>query len=1064
MPKFTHLHVHSHYSLLDGLAKIDELVARTKELGMDSIALTDHGVLYGAVEFYQKAKKAGIKPIIGVETYVAPRDRFSKESSERYYHLILLAKDQTGWKNLIKLVTKAHLEGFYYKPRVDKDLLREHSEGLVALSACLGGEIGQALLAKNFDLAKKVALEHEEIFGKGNYYIEIQKHPNIKESEDIETDLIKLSQETGIPLAATQDLHYLKPEDAHYHDILLAIQTGNKLTDDDRLSFKNEDFSLTSPEEMEKKFAHVPEAVANTAKIAEMCNFEMELGKPLLPNFPKPDGKTANAYLRELVEERISNRYPGEKKTKEVLERVEYEMGVIEKTGYADYFLIVQDLINWAKNHGISVGPGRGSAAGSIVSYILNITDIDPLKYDLLFERFLNPERIQMPDIDIDFADIRRDEVLAYARQKYGEDHVAQIITFGTMAARAAIRDAGRAMGVPYSFCDQVAKLIPFNPTQGMKEGWLKKCLEEVEDLKLFYNSNPQAKELIDTAMHLEGVVRHASVHACGTVISRDPLDERVPLQFAPQYKNIIITQIEMHCIEDLGLLKIDFLGLKNLTIIEDTVRLVKELQGVDIKIEDIPLDDKKTFELLQKGETTGVFQFESSGMRRYMKEIGPTELEDLIALVALYRPGPMELIPSFIKRKHGEEKITYLHPKLEPIFKNTYGIGVYQEQMMRIARDLAGYTLAEADTLRKAIGKKIKSLLDEQKEKLITGMMRGGIDKRTAQAIWELFPPFARYGFNKSHAACYAMIGYRTAYLRAHYPEEFMASLLNADAGDTDRISFLVNEAKQANVQVLPPDVNKSFVRFSPEGEKIRFGLLAVKNVGQAISEAIVEERVNRGPFKDFNDLLSRVNHKDLNKKSLESLAKGGAFDSMGIERNQILENMEEILRYAQAARRVGGQTQNSLFGAMPAAVAAPLKLKPAPPATSNQRLAWEKELLGFYLSDHPLNPYTEKIKEVKARTIDEVRAVTNTNLIYRTAGIISKTHKILTKTGQPMLFVTLEDFSPQPLELVIFNNTLQKMQNIWNENSVVVVEGKVNHRNGEPSLIVDRAKVLEA
>lgn len=1063
MSRFTHLHVHSHYSLLDGLAKIDELVARTKELGMDSIALTDHGVLYGAVEFYQKAKKAGIKPILGVEAYVAPRDRFSKESSERYYHLILLVKNATGWKNLIKLVTKAHLEGFYYKPRVDKDLLREHHEGLIALSACLGGEIGQALLAKNYDSAKQIALEHEKIFGKGNYYIEIQKHPNIKESEDIEADLIKLSAETGIPLAATQDLHYLKPEDAHYHDILLAIQTGNKLTDDDRLSFKNEDFSLTSPEEMEKKFAHVPEAVANTVKIAEMCNFEMELGKTLLPNFAKPDGKTANAYLRELVEERIGNRYPGDKKTKEVLERVEYEMGVIEKTGFADYFLIVQDLINWAKNHGISVGPGRGSAAGSIVSYILSITDIDPLKYDLLFERFLNPERIQMPDIDIDFADIRRDEVLAYARQKYGEDHVAQIITFGTMAARAAIRDAGRAMGVPYSFCDQVAKLIPFNPTQGMKEGWLKKCLDEVEDLKIFYNSNPQAKELIDTAMHLEGVVRHASVHACGTVISRDPLDERVPLQFAPQDKDIIITQIEMHGIEDLGLLKIDFLGLKNLTIIEDTLRLVKELQNKDLKIEDIPLDDAKTFELLQRGDTTGVFQFESSGMRRYMKEIGPTELEDLIALVALYRPGPMELIPSFIKRKHGEEKITYQHPKLEPIFKTTCGIGVYQEQMMRIARDLAGYSLAEADTLRKAIGKKIKSLLDEQKEKLISGMVKNGIDARTAMSIWELFPPFARYGFNKSHAACYAMIGYRTAYLKAHFPEEFMASLLNADAGDTDRISFLINEARQSNVEVLSPDINKSFTRFSPEGAKIRFGLLAVKNVGQAIAEAIVEERVNRGPFKDFADVLSRVNHKDLNKKSLESLAKGGTFDSLGIERNQILENIDEILRFAQASRKGGSVQQNTLFGAAAAQTASPLKLKPSTPAASSQKLAWEKELLGFYLSDHPLNPYSDKIKEVKARSIDEVRKVTNTNLIYRTAGIISKTHKIITKNGQPMLFVTLEDFSPQPLELVIFNNTMQKTQNIWNENNVIVVEGKVNHRNGEPSLIVERAKILE-
>ncbi len=1065
MAKFTHLHIHSHYSLLDGLTKIDELIKRIKETGMDSVALTDHGVMYGSLEFYQKAKKAGIKPILGVEAYVAPKSRLDRDANdEKYYHLILLAKDLTGWKNLIKLVSRANLEGYYYKPRMDKEILREHHEGLIALSACLGGEVDQALLAGKFEEAKRIALEHEDIFGKGNYFLEIQKHPHIDDSEKVEADILRLSKETGIPLVATQDSHYPRKEDSHYHDILLAIQTGNKLSDDDRLSLKADDFSLASPEEMELKFAFAPEAIENTAKIAEMCNVELELGKTLLPNFPKPEGKTANEYLRELIEERLPNRYPGDKLTPTVRERVEYEFGVIEKTGFADYFLIVQDLINWAKNHGISVGPGRGSAAGSIVSYILNITDIDPLVYDLLFERFLNPERIQMPDIDIDFADTRRDEVLAYARQKYGEDHVAQIITFGTMAARAAIRDAGRAMGIAYSFCDQVAKLIPFNPTQGMKEGWLQKCLEEVEDLKTLYNSNAQAKELIDTALHLEGVVRHASVHACGTVISRDPLDERVPLQFAPQDKDIIITQIEMHGIEDLGLLKIDFLGLKNLTIIEDTLRLVRELQGKDVKIAEIPLDDPTTYALLQKGDTTGVFQFESSGMRRYMKEIKPTVLEDLIALVALYRPGPMELIPTFIKRKNGQEKITYLHPKLEPILKNTHGIGVYQEQMMRIARDLAGYSLAEADTLRKAIGKKIKSLLDEQQIKLVSGMQKNGIDERSARAIWELFPPFARYGFNKSHAACYAMIGYRTAYLKAHYPEEFMASLLNADSGDTERISFLINEAKQSNVDVLPPDINKSFTRFSPEGEKIRFGLLAIKNVGQAISEAIIEERGSRGPFKDFADFLSRVNHKDLNKKSLESLAKGGVFDSMGMERNQILENMDEILRFAQAARKGTQGAQNSLFGDLPAASIQGLKLKPVPPAEVGQKLAWEKELLGFYLSEHPLARFETKIREVKARTIEEIRGAQNANLIYRTAGIISKSHKIITKNGQPMLFVTLEDLSPYQIELVVFNNTLQKTQDIWNENNVIIVEGKVNHRNGEPSLIVERAKILEA
>ena len=743
---FTHLHTHSHYSLLDGLTKIPQMVARAKETGMDSIALTDHGVLYGAVEFYKLARKQGVKPILGVEAYIAPRDRFSKENGERYYHLILLVENQTGWKNLITLVSKAHLEGFYYKPRMDKDLLREHHEGLIALSACLGGEVARALTADHYEEAKAIALEHQEIFGKENYFLEIQKHPGIPESEKIEPLLIKLSAETGIPLVATQDSHYTHSNDAEYHDVLLAVQTGNQLADDNRMSMRSDDFSILSPEDMIKKFATIPggaEAVARTHEIAERCNVELELIPPyghgtyLLPEFPKPDGKTANDYMRELVMERLPNKYPAAKQTKEMHERLEYELGVIEKTGFADYFLIVQDLIHWAKIHGIAVGPGRGSAAGSIVSYVLDITDIDPLAYGLLFERFLNPERISMPDIDIDFADSRREEVLAYARQKYGEDHVARIITFGTMAARAAIRDAGRAMGYSYAFCDQIAKLIPFNPTQGMKEGWLDECLKKVQELKAIYDTNPEAKRLIDTARHLEGVARHASVHACGTVIAKDPLMERAPLQFAPQEDDIIITQFDMHVVEDLGLLKIDFLGLKNLTIIEDALRLIKELRDVTIDISKIPLDDKKTYELLQRGDTTGVFQFESSGMRRYMKEIKPTQLEDLIALVALFRPGPMENIPSFIKRKHGQEKITYLHPKLEPILGTTYGIGVYQEQMMQIARDLAGYTLPEADTLRKAIGKKIKSLLDEQKAKLTGGMVKNGIPAKIANEIW---------------------------------------------------------------------------------------------------------------------------------------------------------------------------------------------------------------------------------------------------------------------------------------------------------------------------------------
>jgi len=1055
MTKFVHLHTHSHYSLLDGLAKIGELVSRTKALGMDAIALTDHGVLYGVVEFFKKAKQAGIKPILGVEAYVAPKSRFDRDPEEKYFHLVLLAENNFGWKNIVKLVTKAHLEGFYYKPRMDKELLREYHEGIIALSACLSGEVSRQLLAKNFEGAKRAAEEYESIFGKGNFFLEIGAHSNIPGAVQVREGTIRLSRETKIPLVATQDIHYLLPEDAEYHDILLAVQTGARLSDDDRLTLKADDFSMTSPETMAEKFKDVPEAVENTVKIAERCSVELELGRIQLPNFPKPEGVSAHQYLKQLVEERLPTRYE-EPVPKTVRERLEYELTVIEKTGFADYFLIVQDLVTWAKEHGIAVGPGRGSAAGSLVSYVLGITDINPLEYDLLFERFLNPERIQLPDIDIDFADTRRDEVLAYASQKYGEDKVVQIITFGTMAARAAVRDAGRALGFSYSFCDRLAKLIPFNTN-------LDDAIRKVPELNELYEKDPNAKKILDAAMHLEGVARHASVHACGTVISKEPLSEIVPLQYAPQGKSNIITQFEMHAIEDLGLLKIDLLGLKNLTIIEDSVRLVRELRGEELTISSLPLNDKETFDLLRSGNTTGVFQFESSGMRRYMKEIKPTQLEDLIALVALFRPGPMELIPSFIKRKHGKEKITYLHPKLKPILENTYGIGVYQEQMMQIARDLAGYTLPEADTLRKAIGKKIKSLLDEQREKLIKGMVKNGIDERTAKAIWELFPPFARYGFNKSHAACYALIGYRTAYLKAHYPVEFMTALLNAEVNDIERVSFLVQEAKQAGIEVLPPDINASFVHFYPEGARIRFGLLAIKNVGEHITRHIIEERARGGPFANMADFLNRIQHKDLNKKSLESLIKAGVFDSLGEDRNTLLVNLDEILRYSAAAKRINGGSRNiSLFGTGSFAPP-PLRLKPASALTEDQKLLWEKELLGLYISNHPLNRYSESIKKHGAKSIKELKQPKTDGLVVKVAGLISKIHKVLTRDGKPMLFAKIEDYSLEPIEIVIFNNTLTKTASIWQENKVILVQGRVSWRGGEPKLICENARSLE-
>lgn len=1065
--KFVHLHTHSHYSLLDGLAKIDDLINLTKELGMKAIALTDHGNLCGAVEFYKKAIKAEIKPILGVEAYVAPHSRKDKQPKidDKYFHLILLCENETGWKNLIQLITKANLEGFYYKPRIDKELLRQHREGLIALSACLSGEVPRNLLNDRPEEAESAALEYREIFGENNFFLEISHHPNIPEVNKVNEKIIVLSKKIGIPLVATQDIHYLRPEDAEYHDILLAVQTGNKLNDDDRLTLRADDFSVRSPEQMSEFFKEFPEAVENTIKIAERCNVNLPLNQILLPNFDLPEGETsAISYLKKILAERLTNRY--EVADAKITERLDYELEIIDKTGFADYFLIVQDFVNWAKERGIVVGPGRGSAAGSLVSYVLGITDIDPLKYGLLFERFLNPDRISMPDIDLDFADTRRDEVFAYLRQKYGEDRVAQIITFGTMAARAAIRDAGRAMGQPYGFCDQLAKLIPFNEN-------LEEALKKVPELNELYRNNPDAKKIIDAAKHLEGVARHASVHACGVVVSRDSLTNYVPLQRSPQDENATITQFEMHSIESLGLLKIDLLGLKNLTIIENTIRLIREIKNKNIDISKIPLDDQKTFKLLQAGDTTGVFQLESSGMRRYLKELKPNEFEDIVAMVSLYRPGPMELIPSFVKRKHGKENIVYLHPKLEPILKNTYGIGIYQEQMMQIARDLAGFSLAEADTLRKAIGKKIKVLLDSQQEKLIDGMVKNGINEKIAKTIWELFPPFARYGFNRSHAACYALIGYRTAYLKVHYPIEFMTSLFNADAGDIERTTFLISETKKMGFGILPPDINQSFVDFIPEGDNIRFGLLAIKNVGQNIVDAIIGERQRGGPFLDFADFLNRVAHKDLNKKSLESMIKAGVFDSLKTDRFVLFSNIEEILSYSQNVKKsrnngLNGSSQNNLFGS---SYSSPSFLKKLTMAgdknnefSAKEKLGWERELLGFYLSGHPLEQYQSRLKNDNIKSIKELLA--NNSRTFngngcKIAGVISKIHRITSKAGQPMIFVTVEDFKDS-LEVVVFNDALAKNPAVWKENNVVTISGRLSWRNNEPKFVCQQAMEL--
>jgi len=1030
---------------------------------MEALAITDHGVLYGAIELYKKAKKAGIKPIIGCEVYISENGMHDKRTGidDKRYHLILLAENNEGYRNLIKIVSAAHLEGFYYKPRVDKNFLREHSKGLIALSACLAGEVSRSLGSNSSEKAKRLIGEYQEIFGKDNYFIEIQEHPHIADQNKVTPLLIKLAREMDIPIVATQDSHYTHAEDSYAHDVLLAVQTGNKLDDKDRLTMREDNFSLLSGEEMYAKFSKygegtAREAMENTCRVADRCNVEIELGKTLLPHFPLPDGfATAEDYLRRLAEDGLVKRY-GENITPETRERLEYELRVIEQTGFASYFLIVQDFVNWAKSNGIVVGPGRGSAAGSLVSYLVSITNIDPIKYDLLFERFLNPERISMPDIDLDFADTRRDEVLAYVAQKYGKDHVAQIITFGTMAARGSIRDAGRALGYSYDFCDRVAKMIPDTPNKG--KGHLVNCIETVAELKEAYNSNADVKKLVDAASRLEGVARHSSTHACAVVITPKPLTEYVPLQRGTN-EDDIITQYEMHAIEDLGLLKMDFLGLANLTIIEETLKEIERNHKIKIDIDNIPLDDKKTFKILQQAKSTGVFQLESSGMKRYLKELKPTEIEDIIAMVSLYRPGPMNLIPEYIARKHGKAKVQYLHPALEGPLKNTYGIMIYQEQLIEAVKVLAGFTRAEADVLRKAVGKKIKKLLDEQEGKFKAGAAKSGTPEYVADEFWNLVEPFNRYAFNRSHAACYAVIAYQTAYLKANYPREFMAAFMNSETGDVERIAFLIEECKQMDIEVLPPQVNESFHGFTVIGDKpqIRFGMAAIKNVGDNIVDAIILERQKNGPFKDIESFVTRVQNKDLNKKSLESLIKCGAADEFG-ERNILLANLEQLLSHSREKQKHSSMGQISLFGEETMALPA-LRLASAEPAPNWEKLKWEKELLGLYVSDHPLNEHQPTLKLEKVTAIKDLSVSTPGSA--KVGGIITRVQKIITKNGKPMLFSWVEDLTSK-IEVVVFPNVLEKNPDIWKENSIIIARGKINDRDGALKLLCDEVKPI--
>ncbi|MFZ3054924.1 MAG: DNA polymerase III subunit alpha [Minisyncoccales bacterium] len=1098
MTKFTHLHLHSHYSLLDGLSKIDDIIDKVKELGMDSVALTDHGTMYGVIEFYQKAKAKGIKPIIGCEVYEAERTMDDKTPGldGKRFHLILLCKNETGYKNLVKIVTEAHLRGFYYKPRVDLELLEKHADGLIACSACLQGKIPHLLLAGKKEEAEAMALRYEKIFGKGNFYLELQDHPGIPEQKKANNLIIELSKKTGIPLVATNDSHYVNKDDAEAQDILMLINTGADINDETRLSMLGDDFSIKSTEEMVESFKDSLEAISNTQKIVEACNLELKLGEFKLPYFDVPEGKTCESYLRELCYLGIENKYNihteelknivdsalkgketdiegiKDPQLKKVVERMEYELSVINKTGFSGYFLIVQDFVNWAKSNRIVVGPGRGSAGGSIVIFLINITTVDPLKYDLYFQRFLNPDRISPPDIDLDFTDKRREEVIDYVAGKYGRNKVAQIITFGTMAARGSIRDVGRALGYEYSYCDKISKMIPMGFS-------LEDTLEKIEEFKDIYESDKRAERLIDLALKIEGCARHASTHACGVVISRNTLDDSVPIQHPTQDEKSIVTQYEMHAVESMGLLKVDFLGLKNLTIIEETLKRIYAVHGVNVDMDKIPLDDPKTFKLLQSADCIGVFQLESDGMRRYLKQLKPTEIEDIIAMVALYRPGPMQHIPEYIRGKNDANQVKYMHPLLKPILENTHGIPVYQEQIMRIAQDLAGFTLAEADILRKAIGKKIEKLLMEQKDKFVNGMKKKDISERIAIDLWHWIEPFARYSFNKSHAACYAIIAYQTAYLKANYPVEYMAALLTSEGSDLDRISILIEECKKMKIEVLPPDINESFSNFSvvPNKNQIRFGLSAIKNVGYNIVELIINERKQKGHFETIEDFVSRVDSKVLNKKSLESLTRAGVFDNLG-ERNQILSNLENLLAWSKNNQKMKDSGQRGLFDTGTSASFNAITLNPCEPMSEYDKLTWEKELLGLYVSGHPLEKYRGMLEQQTMSIRRIIADLNGTGAGTRSpferyiiqgesvtvGGIISSIKKILTKKGDPMMFIKLQDLT-DTIEVVVFPSMIEKNPYAFAANKIVSITGKTDMKDGMPKIIANEVEeILEA
>lgn len=1051
---FTHLHVHTEYSLLDGSSKIGELAARAKELGMDSMAITDHGVMYGVIDFYRAARAAGIKPIIGCEVYVSPGSRFDRETvhgEDRYYHLVLLAENNTGYQNLMKIVSKGFVDGFYYKPRIDEEVMREYHEGIIALSACLAGEVPRYLEKGLYEEAKEAAKRHLEIFGEGNYFLELQDH-GIPLQRQVNQGIMRLSKELNIPLVATNDCHYINAEDWEAHDILLCIQTGKKVSDENRMRYEGGQYYVKSEEEMRQLFPYAPEAIENTHKIAERCNVEIEFGVTKLPRFDVPDGYDSWGYLNHLCDEGFALRYPDDDGT--LRARLDYELGTIKSMGYVDYFLIVWDFINFAKSHGIAVGPGRGSAAGSIVAYCLKITDIDPIRYQLLFERFLNPERVSMPDIDVDFCYERRQEVIDYVVEKYGKDQVAQIVTFGTLAARGVIRDVGRVMDLPYSLCDQVSKMVPaeLNITLDL-------ALQKNPELKALYESDEQVKKLIDMSKRLEGLPRHTSMHAAGVVISRTSIDEYVPLSRGAD--GTIVTQFTMTTLEELGLLKMDFLGLRTLTVIQDAVKMIEKDYGVKLDLEHIDYDDKKVMDSLGTGKNEGVFQLESGGFKTFMKELKPTTLEDIIAGISLYRPGPMDFIPKYLKGKNDPASITYTCPQLEPILKPTYGCIVYQEQVMQIVRDLAGYTLGRSDLVRRAMSKKKAAVMAKERQNFVygnaeegvKGCIANGIDEKTANQIYDDMTDFAKYAFNKSHAAAYAVVAYQTAFLKFYYPKEFMAALMTSVMDNTTKVSEYILACRNMGIPILPPDINEGYSGFSVSGNGIRYGLSAIKSVGRAVVDVIIAERENGGLFKSLDDFVSRMSNKEVNKRTLESFIKSGALDTLPGTRKQKLIVSGDLLESKAREKKTVMEGQLSFFD-----IAAEeekdnfqITFPNVGEYDKQTLLAFEKETIGIYVSGHPMEEYRELWeKNVTAKTSDFVvdedgKTVVEDNSNVVIGGMITSKKVKTTKTNQLMAFITIEDLVGT-VEVLVFPKIYEKNRPSFTEENKVFVRGRTS------------------